>query len=73
MVKNGDQQDVIPLADIEKVRFSSSRPPRITLLLKKESKFGNSITFTPPPRMILFGPHPIVKDLNERLKVLRLS
>ena len=70
LVRNRDEEDSIPLANIMNVSASTNqRPPRITLRLVKPCKFGTEITFSPltPFTLNLFAKNNVAEDLILRV------
>jgi hypothetical protein len=55
LVKQGDDQERIPLSNIMNVSVMNSSPPRITLRLRNPSRFGNEIAFA-AKRAFTFNP-----------------
>lgn len=76
LIRKGDEQERVPLANIMNVSASSyTNPPRITLRLVKPGKFGGEVTFTPRIKFSLnpFARNPIVEDLIVRVDAARRS
>jgi hypothetical protein len=72
LVKNGGQEQRIPLGDIKNVSYSPyMNPPRVTLLLRRPTVFGDQITFSAPIRIVPFSTNPIIDDLIERIDAAR--
>jgi hypothetical protein len=72
VVRNGGQEDRIALADIMNVGYSGmSNPPRVTLSLRRPSRFGESVTFCAPLRFLPFARHPLVEELIRRVDEAR--
>ena len=72
VVRNKNIEDRIPLSNIMNIsHMSLSGPPRITLTLRENSKFGKEITFAPPHKFIPLGTHPIARELIERVDSYR--
>ena len=75
IIKNGNQEERIPLADIVNVNYSSMfiRPARVTLLLRRPGNFGNEITFAPPGliNFLPFVKSPVVEELIQRIDAAR--
>ena len=74
IVRNGKQEERIPLSTIMNVNYMRANPPRITLTLRKPCHFGNEITFSPVTRNMWFKPfskNPIVQELIERIDAAR--
>ena len=64
-VRNGGDEDQIAFADIERVSFMPSTPPRITLALVRPCKFGPRIMFSPATANP-FAPDTVAEDLTRR-------
>jgi hypothetical protein len=72
LVKNGDREDRIALADIINVNYTPlMNPPRVTLSLRKASLFGNQISFCAPVRFVPFASSPVIADLITRVDAAR--
>lgn len=72
VVKNRGQEQRIALSDIKNVSYSPyMNPPRVTLLLRRPTVFGEQITFAAPIRFIPFATNPIINDLIERVDAAR--
>jgi len=74
LVKNGDEEERIPLSNIMNVSSTLMvNPPRITLRLVRPGRFGREITFTPvkPFTMNPFTRNPVADDLIERVDKAR--
>lgn len=68
VVKNGSQTDRIPLADIKNVNYSPFlNPPRVTLSLRRQTAFGDQITFCAPVRFVPLTASPVISDLIDRV------
>ena len=72
VVRNKGYEERIPLSEIINVSDSfMTNPPRITLTVRKPTRFGKEITFMPPIRFLSFLRHPIARDLIERVDEAR--
>jgi hypothetical protein len=72
VVKNGGQEQRIPLGDIKNVSYSPyMNPPRVTLSLRRPTVFGDQITFGAPLRIVPFSTSPAINDLIDRIDVAR--
>jgi len=72
VVKNGGQEQRIALSDIKNVSYSPFiNPPRVTLLLRRPTIFGDEITFAAPVRLVPFSKSPVITDLIERVDLAR--
>lgn len=66
IVRNGRQEERIPLANLAEVSATRLRnPERVTLKLREPSRLGQTIVFVPTKRMHLGSPHPIAAELME--------
>jgi len=76
LVKNRDMQDHVYLADVMNISITTyMNPPRITLRLRKPSRFGTEISFSPITgfRLNPFARNPIAEDLILRVDKERLK
>jgi hypothetical protein len=72
LVKNGAQQEQIPLADISKISYAQMmNPPQVTLSLRQPTTFGEKVTFCAPTRLIPFATSPVIDDLIKRVDAAR--
>jgi hypothetical protein len=72
LVKNGGQEQRIPLGDIKNVNYAPyMNPPRVTLLVRRPTVFGEQITFSAPLRFIPFSTSPVIDDLINRIDAAR--
>lgn len=72
VVRNGNQEERIPLSAIARIsRSSLFSPPRITLLLTAPSRFGDKIAFSPATGFSPFAKNTIAAELTERLEAKR--
>lgn len=70
LLKNGKQQEEIPLTIIRNVSYSVfANPNRITLSLREECRFGKEVSFTPKMTFNLnpFHKNPLIEDLIKRI------
>jgi len=68
IVRNRDREDRILLSDIMNVSASQyTNPPRITLMLRMPSVFGDDIAFSPPVSLNPFASRPMIDDLIRRV------
>jgi hypothetical protein len=73
VVKNSGQEQRIALVDIKNVNYSPwINPPRVTLLLRRSTVFGDQVTFCAPVRIIPLTANPQINDLIERVDQARL-
>ncbi len=72
LVKNRGQEQQVALSDIKNVSYSPyMNPPRVTLLLRRPTVFGDQITFGAPVRFVPFSTSPIIDDLINRIDAAR--
>ncbi|HXJ02254.1 MAG TPA: hypothetical protein VNH44_13610 [Micropepsaceae bacterium] len=72
IVRNRNSEERIVLSDIRNVSYSILvNPPRVTLSLRRESGFGNEVTFCPLLRFRPFAKSPIIDELIERIDAAR--
>jgi len=72
LVRNRGREERIALSDIKNVSYSAFvNPPRVTLLLRRPTVFGNEISFGAPVRFIPFATSPTIDDLIERVDAAR--
>ena len=72
LVKNGDREDRIALSDIINVNYTPlMSPPRVTLLLRKASLFGDRVSFCAPIRFVPFASSSLIDDLIVRVDAAR--
>jgi hypothetical protein len=68
LVRSGGQEERIALADIKNVSYSPFvKPPRVTLAMRRQTAFGDQITFCAPVRFAPWTTSPIIKDLIDRI------
>jgi hypothetical protein len=72
IVCNRGAEDRIALSDIKNVSYSSmTSPPRVTLSLRRQSAFGQVVTFCAPLRLIPLTTSPMIDKLIERIDAAR--
>jgi hypothetical protein len=75
MVKNRSEKIRVALSDVMNVNATTmTNPRRVTVMLRRDSRFGRNLTFMPAsPRglMSAFKPDPIATELIERVDALR--
>lgn len=72
LVKNGAQQEQIPLADITNISYvQMMNPPQVTLSLRRPTAFGEKVTFCAPTRLMPFATSPVIDDLIKRVDAAR--
>jgi hypothetical protein len=72
VVRNRDMEDRIALSNIVNVSYSQFvNPPRVTLLLRNPSLFGERVSFCAPTRFNPFSSSPVIDDLIRRIDAKR--
>jgi hypothetical protein len=72
IIKNGGEEERVALSEIMNVSYTVLvNPPRVTLMLRRESRFGREVTFLPPQRFSRFTPNPLITELIERIDAKR--
>ncbi len=72
LVKNKNEEELIPLTNIINVSYSVMvNPPRVTLTLRQPCRFGKEVSFSPPVRFVPFSKSPIIAELIERIDAKR--
>ena len=73
IVKNKNQEELIPLSEIMNVSYSVlMNPPRVTLTLRRPSRFGKEVSFIPPfTGFMPFTKSPIINELIDRIDAKR--
>ena len=73
LVKQGDDQERIPLSNIMNVSITNSSPRRITLRLRNPGRFGNEVTFAPKQGLTFnpFAKNEVAEDLILRVERAR--
>jgi hypothetical protein len=72
VVKNGAEQELIPLADITNISYAQMmNPPQVTLSLRQPTSFGDKVTFCAPTRLVPFATSPLIDDLIKRVDAAR--
>jgi len=70
VVRNGGQEERIPLSDIKNVNYQPyASPPQVTLSLRRHTVFGDTVVFCGPVSMVPIwsGPSPVINDLIDRI------
>jgi hypothetical protein len=68
VVRNRDLEERIALSNIVNVSYSQFvNPPRVTLLLRNPSLFGERVSFCAPTRFNPFSSSPMIDDLIRRI------
>jgi hypothetical protein len=63
-IKNGPQEDRIALSDVINISYTVlMSPPRVTLSLRRKTKFGNEISFCAPVRFVPLAKSPVIEKL----------
>jgi hypothetical protein len=72
IVRNGGQEDRISLSDIKNVSYSPyMNPPQVTLSLRRQTVFGDTIAFCAPGGLVPFWSSPVIDDLINRVDAAR--
>jgi hypothetical protein len=72
LVKNRGEEERILLSDVKNVSYSPyMNPPRVTLSLRRPSRFGEQVTFAAPIRLMPFATSPVINELIERVDAAR--
>jgi hypothetical protein len=67
IVRNGGQEERISLSDIKNVSFSRyMNPPHVTLSLRRQTVFGDTIVFCAPVGLVPGRSSPVIDDLINR-------
>jgi hypothetical protein len=74
IVRNADREQRIALSNVINISYSPfANPPRVTLLLRTPSVFGDQVSFCAPARFIPFSRSPAIDDLIQRVVASRRS
>ena len=72
IVRNNGEEDRIRLADIINVSYAPvGNPPRVTLMLRTPSRFGDSVAFAAPVTIVPFTESPLIEQLIVRVDAAR--
>lgn len=72
IVREGGREDRIALRDIMNVSYTPvMNPPRVTLLLRRPSLFGDQVAFVAPMRWLPFAASPVIEALIRRVDQAR--
>jgi hypothetical protein len=72
VVRNRGLEERVALSDIMNVSYSPFvNPPRVTLLLRRPSIFGDRVTFCAPVSFVPFSTSPIIDELIRRIDATR--
>jgi hypothetical protein len=72
LIRNGTEQEQVPLSDIMNVSYSQFvNPPRVTLSLRNPGVFGTKVSFCAPIRFVPFSTSPVIDELIERIDAKR--
>jgi len=67
IVRSGGQEERISLSDIKNVSYSRyMNPPQVTLSLRRETVFGDTIAFCAPLTVVPFRSSQVIEDLINR-------
>jgi hypothetical protein len=74
VIRNGHLEDRVALSDIMNVSYSPFvNPPRVTLLLRNPSMFGDRVSFCAPVSFMRFSTSPIIDELITRIDAARTA
>ena len=71
LVRFGNVQEKIVLANIINVSYTVMANPRVTLTLREPCRFGKELFFLPPTRWVPFSKNPVITELIERIDAAR--
>lgn len=72
LVRNRGHEERIAFTDCVNVNYNGFiNPPRITIMLRRSSAFGNEISFVPPFRFFPYSTPPVARDLIARIDAAR--
>ncbi len=72
IVKKGNQQEQIAFSEIKNISYNlMMNPPRVTLSVRRQTIFGDEISFSPSTSIIPFKKNPLIKDLIDRVDAAR--
>jgi hypothetical protein len=72
VIKNRGEEQRVDFSDIKNVSYSPFiNPPRVTLSLRHPTVFGDEIAFNAPMRIVPFSTSPLIRDLIDRIDVVR--
>jgi hypothetical protein len=72
LVRRGDREERIALADIKNVNYIPyMSPPQVTLSLRRPGEFGDTIIFCAPLRIVPQPSSPVIDDLINRIDAAR--
>lgn len=72
VIRNRHMEDRIALSNVVNVSYTQFiNPPRVTLLLRDPSLFGERVSFCLPVRFNPFAPSPVVYGLIKRIDAKR--
>jgi hypothetical protein len=67
IVRSGGQEERISLSDIKNVSYSRyMNPPQVTLSLRRQTVFGDTIAFCAPVSVVPLRSSPVIDDLINR-------
>ncbi len=72
IVRNGGESEEIPLAEIVNVSYAVFvNPPRVTLRVRRPTRFGSDVSSAAPARFVPMPKSPIIEDLIDRVDAAR--
>jgi hypothetical protein len=72
LFRNKGQEVRVNLKDIKNVSYSVlTNPPRVTLSLRRQTDFGDELSFCPPASWIPFKKNKDIEELIERIDIAR--
>lgn len=72
VVKNKGEEERIAFTDVKNVNYSPYvNPPRVTVSLRRTTKFGDQVTFCAPVRFVPFTSSPVIADLIDQIDEAR--
>jgi hypothetical protein len=72
VVRSGGQEERVALADIKNINYSPyMSPPRVTLSLRRQTVFGETVTFCAPISIVPFSSSPVIHTLIDRVDLAR--
>jgi len=72
IVRSGGKEERISLSDIKNVSYSPyMSPPQVTLSLRRQTVFGDTIVFCAPGGLVPFWRSPVIDDLINRADAAR--
>ena len=72
IVNNKGEEERIAFTDVKNVNYSPYvNPPRVTVSLRRTTKFGDQVTFCAPVRFVPFTSSPVIADLIDQIDEAR--